>query len=107
MTIRKDRENKLREIIFYVKSEIDRGNYPSYKDIKQKFSTVGYYKINLILDYMKEEIANGHYPRSSDVGKKFGIKHIWDFVTMKELYKRIGLNPYKSKNHRFREITKS
>ena len=60
--------------------------------------------ISKILGYMREEMTKGHYPRSSDIGQKFGVKHIWNFVTMTELYKRLGLNPYKSKNYRFKEI---
>ena len=42
-----NRENKLKQILAYVKNEIERGNHPSSKDIKQKFKTSSYYKINL------------------------------------------------------------
>lgn len=47
-----------------------------------------------ILDYMREEITNGHYPSGIDVGKKLGVKHIWNYVTMGELYNRLGLSTY-------------
>lgn len=61
--------------------------------------------VNKILDYMKEEISKGHYPSGIEVGQKFGVKHIWNFITMTELYNRLGINPYKSKNHRFKDTS--
>lgn len=60
--------------------------------------------VNKMLNYMKEEISKGHYPSGADVGQKFGIKHIWDFITMSDLYTRLGINPYKGKNRRFKDI---
>jgi len=61
--------------------------------------------VTKILDYIKEEILKGHYPSGIEVGQKFGVKHIWNFITMTELYNRLGIKPYKSKNHRFKDIS--
>ena len=60
--------------------------------------------MSFTIEYIKEEIKNGYYPRGADIGRRFGVKHIWNFVTMKELYARLGINPYKSKNYRFKKI---
>ncbi len=56
--------------------------------------------INKMLDYIKQEVLKGHYPNGFDIGKEFGIKHIWDFVTMTELYERLGLEPYQKRKIR-------
>jgi len=57
--------------------------------------------VNQMLEYMKKEISKGKYPTGVDVGKKFGIKHIWNFVTMTELYKKLGLPAYHQRKPRF------
>lgn len=43
--------------------------------------------IENILTYMKKEISSGHYPSGKDIRKEFGISHIWDYITMNDLYK--------------------
>ena len=89
MTI--SRECKLKQVIDYVKNEIENGNYPSHKDLRQKFTTTSYYKIHLddvysslginilevpihkskycrtplqngFIDYLKTDVSKGHYP---------------------------------------------
>ncbi len=47
-----------------------------------------------MVNYIKEEAAKRRYPTGVDVGNKFGLSHIWNFVTMTELYQRAGLKPY-------------
>lgn len=62
--------------------------------------------INRILIYMKNEIHKGHYPSGLDVGKEFGVSHIWNFITMAELYKRLGTAPYYQRKLRPRLLKK-
>jgi hypothetical protein len=47
-----------------------------------------------ILRYMSKEIRNGNYPTAEDIKRIFGISHIWNFITMTELYRMLGQSPY-------------
>jgi len=57
--------------------------------------------INKILHYLVQEVNNGHYPSNQDIRKKFGISHIWNLISMTELYKRIGIKPYLKRKPRW------
>lgn len=61
--------------------------------------------INKIISYIKKEIDKGYYPSGIDVGKKFNIKHIWHYITMTELYHRLGIEPYHKRMPRFKPKT--
>lgn len=60
--------------------------------------------INKMLEYIKREIAKGYYPTGIDVGRKFKVKHIWNFVTMTELYQRLGIDTYHKRKPRFKMV---
>ncbi|MBT5740157.1 hypothetical protein HOI26_03580 [Candidatus Woesearchaeota archaeon] len=69
------------------------------------------HKRNLIIqkmvNYIKKEVSRGHYPSGIDVGNQFGVKHIWNFITMKELYEKAGFEHYhirKKRGPRKKEI---
>ncbi len=47
-----------------------------------------------MVDYLKEKVSTRHYPTGIELGRKFGSPHIWNFVTMTELYQLAGLKPY-------------
>lgn len=50
--------------------------------------------IHSILNYMSKEVQNGHYPCGKDIERVFGISHIWNFITMTELYHVLGQPAY-------------
>lgn len=81
---------KLQKVLKYVKDEISRGHYPSYKELKEKFN-IPHYKITLrdvyprlgisflelpfkrpqlslkelrkdLITYIKNEVKKSHYP---------------------------------------------
>lgn len=49
---------------------------------------------NQILTYMREQVKKKHYPSGIDVGNNFGIKHIWNYFKMSDLYKELNLPTY-------------
>lgn len=71
------------------------------KDFDKYYESI----INEVLEYMKQEISKGYYPSGIDIGKKFRVGHIWNFITMTELYQRLEIEPYHKRRHRFKPIT--
>lgn len=56
--------------------------------------------IGIILDYMKKEIKKGRYPSDMDIKCELGVNHIWNYITMTELYKMLGHHPYQTREIR-------
>ena len=118
MTI--SREYKLKQVTDYVRDKIKNGNYPSHKDLKQKFTTIGYYKIHLdniytslgidllkvpvhkskycrsilqrgFIDYLKKEVSNGHYPTRRYLERKFKTSINPMFKSIENLYSQASI----------------
>ena len=49
---------------------------------------------------IKEVRTNGRYPSGQEIGKQFGISHVWNIVTVSELYLELGLKPYRERSKR-------
>ncbi len=120
------RETRKKEVIEYVKKEIENGNYPSYRELLSKFN-IGFWRINLkdiypqlgvdfldvpfkrpngcreemrkeLINYVKIEVKNRHYPSLPYIQKKFHlIMTPYLFSSVEELYKEAGIK-YKMKN---------
>lgn len=51
--------------------------------------------------YILEEIRKkGRYPSGEDIGKHCGVSFIWNITSVSELYKELGLKPYKERSKR-------
>lgn len=59
--------------------------------------------INKISNFIEVETKKGYYPTGKDIKKTFGISHIWNFVRMSELYRKLNLPPYLERKHRFKK----
>jgi len=60
--------------------------------------------IGKILKFIESETKKGYYPTGEDIGENFGIKHIWNYIRMSDLYKRLNLPPYLEREHRIRRL---
>lgn len=110
----------------YVKEEIKKGNFPTYKELKKKFN-LPHYKITLkdiysrsgvsflefpfrrppkckqeirneLLNYVRGEVKNGHYPSHRYIQKRFKLRLVPKlFDSIKDLYKKAGVT-YVQKN---------
>lgn len=127
MIINKEkREDKLKQVLTYVKDEIKKGNYPSYRELNQKFN-VHRYKITLIdiytkqgmnilkipihksgnckkilqkelINYIKKETDKGHFPTRRYIESKFKVRIAPNlFESIKDLYNQAGIK-YKQEN---------
>ena len=56
--------------------------------------------IKKVLDFLEEESKKGYYPTGEDIKRKFGISHIWNYVTMTNLYRKLRLKPYLERKRR-------
>lgn len=56
--------------------------------------------INKILDYMREQLKNKVYITAEDIKREFGISHIWNIISMAELYRMLGEKPYLERKRR-------
>lgn len=56
--------------------------------------------INKILKFIETEVRKGYYPTADDIKKNFGVSHIWNYVKMSDLYKKLGLPPYLERKKR-------
>jgi len=50
--------------------------------------------------YILKEVKHGRYPSGDEVGKQLGISHIWNIVKISDLYKELGLIPYRERSKR-------
>jgi len=60
--------------------------------------------INNILKFMENETKKGYYPTAEDIKKNFSISHIWNYISMSDLYKKLNLPPYLEREHRIKRI---
>jgi len=61
--------------------------------------------ISNILKFMENEAKKGYYPTGEDIKKNFGIAHIWNYINMADLYKKLNLPPYLEREHRIKRIS--
>jgi len=57
--------------------------------------------IEKILKFIEDESKKGYYPTSVDIKKKFGITHVWNYVRMSDLYRKLNLPPYLERGGRY------
>lgn len=57
--------------------------------------------IKKLLTFISNEVKKGKYPSGINIGNKFGISHIWNYVKVSDLYKKLGLKPYHERSPRF------
>ncbi|MCX6801445.1 MAG: restriction endonuclease [Candidatus Diapherotrites archaeon] len=50
--------------------------------------------------YILEEVKYDRYPSGEKVGKHLGVSHIWNIVKISDLYKELGLIPYRERSKR-------
>lgn len=54
-----------------------------------------------ILNWIREEINKGKYITGDDIKKKYGIKLIWNYFKLSDLYKELGIPTYLERKPRF------
>ena len=67
---------------------------------KEKREKVKQILIDKILKFIETESKKGYYPTAEDIKKNFGISHIWNYVKMSELYKKLDLPLYLERKKR-------
>jgi hypothetical protein len=60
--------------------------------------------IDKILNFIEAETKKGYYPTAEDIKKNFRVSHIWNFIKMSDLYKKLGLLPYLERKQRIRKV---
>ncbi len=122
------RERKIKTIITYLEKQVSQGNYPSYREIDQKFCThsygikltdlypkIGISNLELkckrpngsfktlrenLVKYVQEETKRGHFPTRRFIEKTFRIRLTELFGGISDLYKQAGIN-YRQSNSQF------
>lgn len=120
ITNQKIRKEKLNQILIYVRDEISKEHYPSYKELKKRY-IISYYGIKLgdiypnlgmnilnlpfkrpqsslnelrkdLIIYIKNEVTEGHYPSRRYIEKKFKLNLVPDlFDSIQDLYTQAGI----------------
>ena len=126
----KDKEEKRRKILEYVKKNADKGKYVGADDILRELGlyVYTYFKgmdeiyekvgikislrrsryirdpklkektrkeiLNKILQFIRNEVSRGHYPTGVEIGKVFGVKNIWNYWRVGDLYRMLNLPTY-------------
>jgi hypothetical protein len=49
---------------------------------------------NKVLSFIKGEVRKGRYPSGVEIGKVFGVKHIWNYWKVNDLYRKLKLPTY-------------
>jgi len=124
----------MEDIINYVKAEIEKERYPSYKELDKQFnlyrrninifdvySKFGFSLLNLpvkrpqnsyahlkqeLIDYLKGEIEKDNYPSRREIEKRFKVRIGNIFGTINNLYSHVNM-PYKQKNNQELKIKKA
>jgi hypothetical protein len=74
-----------------IKVSLFRSRYFKDKNIKERAQQK---LLEEILSFIREEVKKGHYPSGVDIGKVFGVKHIWNYWKVNDLYKMLNLPTY-------------
>ena len=56
--------------------------------------------LHQILEYILDNVKMGRYPTGVEIGKKFGVSHIWNIISMTELYGLLDIAPYQKRKER-------
>ncbi len=74
-----------------IRISLFRSRYFKSKHLKEKIRQK---LLQEILDFIKNEVGNGHYPSGENIGNAFGVKHIWNYWKVNDLYKMLNIPTY-------------
>jgi len=74
-----------------IKVSLRRSRYIRNPKLKEK---VRKELLNEILQFIQSKTAKGHYPSGIEIGKAFGVKNIWNYWKVGDLYKMLNLPTY-------------
>jgi hypothetical protein len=74
-----------------IKVSLRRSRYIRNPKLKEK---VRKELLNEILQFIRDMVAKGHYPSGTEIGEAFGVKNIWNYWRVGDLYRMLNLPTY-------------